>query len=212
MPTSESKRIFTRDWHNQPEKRLKHLGHLAGIPIKVLEIGVHEGRSTCWMFDHIAKHPESIIVAVDPFGYAGGDSESENEAHRFRTGAEVWGQRPVVRKNFFHNTDVFGDRIRHWEMTSDKFFSQNAYQPGHFEVVIIDGGHSATQAAKDLLHSWSLLAVGGVLVFDDYEWKGDRDWKCNGPKRAMDAFLTLIPPSDVEVVYKGYIVILKKVG
>lgn len=199
---------YTKNWHNEPEKRLKHLAKFIGPPVNVLEIGVHEGRSTCWMFDNIATHPDSRLVTVDPFGYVGGTSESATEASRFMAG--VWGQRPIVRENFFHNVAEYGERIRHFELTSDEFFKQHNFPPRHFSIIVVDGGHSGPQAAKDLLHSWDLLAVGGMLVFDDYEWKGDKEWLCDGPKRAMNAFLTLIPPSDVRVAYKGYIVILEK--
>lgn len=36
-------------------------------PVRVLEIGLWEGRSTCYILLQIASHPESKVVCVDPF-------------------------------------------------------------------------------------------------------------------------------------------------
>jgi len=205
---SAASRKFTKNWLNEPEQRLHHLSKFVGHPINVLEIGVHEGRSTCWMFDHIATHEEARLITVDPFGYVGGSSEAAIEVERFDS--KVWGKAEEIERRYFENTAEFSSRFMHHRLTSDQFFKSVECKPGHFSIIVVDGGHSAPQAAKDLLHSWDLLAHGGMLVFDDYKWNGDRDWKCDGPKRAMDAFLSIIPVTDYRIAYKGYIVILEK--
>jgi predicted O-methyltransferase YrrM len=35
--------------------------------LRILEVGVFEGRSTCWLLENFCKTPESTIVAIDSF-------------------------------------------------------------------------------------------------------------------------------------------------
>lgn len=39
---------------------------------------------------------------------------------------------------------------------------------GSFDLIYVDGGHSAADVLADAILSFSLLRVGGILVFDDY--------------------------------------------
>ena len=41
---------------------------------------------------------------------------------------------------------------------------------GSYDIVYIDGWHSAFGAMADGVMSWPLLKVGGVMIFDDYLW------------------------------------------
>jgi hypothetical protein len=145
---SDADKRYTKNWHNEADKRLKHLAKFAGHPINVLEIGVHEGRSTCWMLDNIATHPESKIIAVDPFGYSGGSSEAEIEALRF--GASVWGDPVAIKSNFLHNTAEYNGKVSLFEWPSDEFFQH--CRPGfavtEYSIIVVDGGHSAPQAPE----------------------------------------------------------------
>lgn len=38
-----------------------------------------------------------------------------------------------------------------------------------FDLILIDGDHTAEGAARDLADTWPLLRPGGVLLFDDFE-------------------------------------------
>ena len=113
-----------------------------------------------------------------------------------------------MRERFFANVRPYVDRVRHFEMFSDEFFRHRL--PETFDLVLSDGGHAGTQACRDLLHAGQRLKVGGRLVFDDYKWRGDQGFASDGPRRAMDAFLLVVPPSDVRVRLRSYIVILEK--
>lgn len=199
MPT------FTSNWHNQVDQRAKHLAPFAGRPLLALEIGVHEGRSTCWLLDQVLTHPESRLWTVDPFGFAADDSEARREKDAFES--------PEIKQHrarFFQNVRPYGDRVRHFELRSDEFFA--TVPKATFDLAVIDGSHAGLQACRDLLHAWQRLVIGGRLVFDDYRWRGDKGFASNGPKRAMDAFLKVVPPEDVEIVYRGYIMILEKLA
>lgn len=55
------------------------------------------------------------------------------------------------------------------------------------DLIYIDGSHLPKHILEDAVISWKLLKVGGVMVFDDYEWglNGELDDK---PKTGIDAF------------------------
>lgn len=52
-------------------------------------------------------------------------------------------------------------------MTSDAFFALPAVVPGGYDVVFLDGMHTAEQTLRDLLNAILVLRPGGVIVLDD---------------------------------------------
>jgi predicted O-methyltransferase YrrM len=195
---------FTQNWHNEPNPRLKHLRRFAGKPVQALEIGCFEGRSTCWLMDNILTHEAARLDCVDPYGFSTHDSEARAEAAAFQHP-----KRAATMARFHANVAEYGDKVRHWQVFSDEFFQNRPIGP--YEIAIIDGGHSAMQALRDLLHAWIVLKAGGVMVIDDIEWKGDMGFESQGPKRAYEAFMSVVPMNDVRIVYRNYIAIVEKV-
>lgn len=68
---------------------------------------------------------------------------------------------------------------------------------GHREsmdLIYIDGSHEAPDVLSDACLAFTLLRVGGVMIFDDYTWfqgsRTDRD-PLKMPKPGVDAFLNL---------------------
>ena len=61
---------FTQDWFSRSipgwqfllSRMVQKAPHL-----RILEVGVFEGRSTCWLLENFCKTPESQIVAIDSF-------------------------------------------------------------------------------------------------------------------------------------------------
>lgn len=51
-----------------------------------------------------------------------------------------------------------------FNMTSDEFFAQNA---ARFDIVFIDGLHTAEQVERDILNSFAFLNQGGRVVLHD---------------------------------------------
>jgi len=76
---------FTQDWFNRSipgwqfllSRVIQKTPHL-----RILEIGVFEGRSTCWLLEKFCKTPESTIVARDTF--QGGIEHKNMELGRLR--------------------------------------------------------------------------------------------------------------------------------
>lgn len=79
-----------------------------------------------------------------------------------------------------------------------------------FDFVYVDGSHRARDVLTDGVMSWNLLKYGGVMAFDDDEWKrGDDEF--GWPRRGIDAFESVFRP-ELRLVKGGYRRIWQKVG
>ena len=183
---------YTSDWakHFVANARA-HLMELAGKPVRCLEIGVFEGRSARWMLEHLLTHPESKYVGIDAWGWDDG-SEEKALAH-----LEPFMDRVQLRK---------GDSI--WVLRTGD------WQPESFDFAYIDGCHRALSVLTDSALVWPLVRVGGLVVWDDYEWrrawwKRERMPRHLRPKEAIDAFLMSIKGAH-ELLFKNYQVGVRK--
>ena len=59
-----------------------------------------------------------------------------------------------------------------------------------YDLIYIDGSHYCDDVLIDALKSFELLKVGGLIIFDDYMWKGYNDPRDN-PASSINAFLRL---------------------
>ena len=84
-----------------------------------------------------------------------------------------------------------------------------------FDVVYVDGSHTADDVLADAILSWGLLKTGGIVIFDDYLWDGGY-YTGNGrhlpgellPGMAINAFIQTYR-SYIEVVHHDYQMILR---
>ncbi|WP_426688911.1 class I SAM-dependent methyltransferase [Rhodanobacter ginsengiterrae] len=140
---------FSTDWFDQNipywEKWLESKRGEAGL--RALEIGSFEGRSTQWLCRHILTASDSSIDCLDFFQVD-----------------PVYGD---YHQRFLVNTALWRDRITEFAGTS---FDSLRRVTGPYDIVYIDGWHSAFGALTDGVMAWPLLKVGGVMIFDDYLW------------------------------------------
>jgi predicted O-methyltransferase YrrM len=59
-----------------------------------------------------------------------------------------------------------------------------------FDIIYIDGSHSAFDVLTDAVMSFYLLKSGGIMIFDDYLWPGSLDISYV-PKAGIDAFINI---------------------
>lgn len=61
---------FSQDWFSRSIPAWSAiLSQLAKVrqPLRILEVGVFEGRSTCWLLENYCRSADDVIVAVDDF-------------------------------------------------------------------------------------------------------------------------------------------------
>ncbi len=63
---------------------------------------------------------------------------------------------------------------------------------GYFDFVYVDGSHGTLDTLSDLVLSYKLLKIDGLLIVDDYLWRVSRNDPDFRPKLAIDAFTNLI--------------------
>jgi cephalosporin hydroxylase len=152
------------------------------LPVKdklrtVIEIGLSEGRSSLWLFEHI--QPDRWL-GIDPW--------RAGRRHHVK---------PVEQseKNFWHNLTASGAACENapinGELSRDFAFGKTVcrvakatsqdylrhavdeFYPDHSVMLLcIDGDHSSQGTLTDLVLGWRKLKPGGYITVDDF----DRRW------------------------------------
>jgi predicted O-methyltransferase YrrM len=176
---------FTQDWFSRSIPSwsliLNKLSERT-TDLRILEVGVFEGRSTCWLLQNHCKTPESFIVAIDSF-------QGGIEHHGMELG--------TLRKRFEANIATVASpaqvEIREgFSLPQLAKLIAEGYQ--RFDFISIDASHQAPDVLGDAVLGFELLKPGGVMAFDDYIWSPMRPGTENPlllPKAAIDAFTTL---------------------
>jgi predicted O-methyltransferase YrrM len=180
---------FTDDWFTWliPVWK-KMLAPFAGKPdVRYLEIGILEGRSFLWALEHVLTHPTSHATGIDI-----------SILDRMRSNVEKSGA---------------AERVRLVEGSSKRELRRLPFDS--FDIIYIDGSHAADDVLSDAVLSWELLKVGGILIFDDYEYDGSFIAEDSPmpdalvPRLSIDAFLKAYA-HEIDVVHRGYQVMVRK--
>ena len=139
---------FSSDWFTNNIPRWKRiLNRFKGKPnIHYLEIGVLEGRSLIWMLENILTHPTSKVTCIDIFP-------------------------GNLKDRFFANLKISGFADKVTTITGRSQVELKRLFPESFDIIYIDGSHTADNVLADAVLSWSLLKKEGLLIFDDYLWE-----------------------------------------
>lgn len=175
---------FTQDWftHNIPIWK-RHLQQFKGIPeFQVVEIGSFQGMSACWLLDNILTHPTAKITCIDLY------FQQDFKGNIVKTG---------VAEQVIELEGYSQDLLVH--LTSE-----------YYDIAYVDGCHKPTSVLQDAILSWRLVKVGGLMIFDDYEFTFP-DSPEQDTKIGINLFLEMFA-SQLEVVHKGYQLIAKKIG
>ena len=132
---------------------IAHFINSHGIPNTIIEIGVFEGSTTFWLADQLTPHnPNLKIYAVDPHVGSNDMTEDFNE----------------VQKNFVHNlNECQYKNVTYLQKHSQDGLIDLINQQVKAELIYIDGDHKASEVLTDLVLSWKLLHVGGIMLCDD---------------------------------------------
>ena len=183
---------FSTDWFSQNipnfELGMDELRKYKTTPYTFLEIGVFEGRSTCWLLEN-GLGDKGTIYCVDPFYGVKGFYIDENLQNIFRQNTEAV-RKPQQTINLFRTTsyDALAEFI--YDMTIK------------FDFIYVDGAHDARSTLTDLCMSWGLLKKHGIMIIDDYEWEHGATEQ-EKPKLAIDCFLKTFE-GKYQLLFKNY--------
>jgi Methyltransferase domain len=122
-------------------------------PIRYLEIGVLCGNNVLSVEKIYAKHPQSVLVCVDPWVDYGEYPEYKGEITTYYD-------------YFCQNTkDIKEKLIVHRNFSYDVLCT---LEDNSFDLIYVDGNHESRYVLEDAVMSFRKLKVGGWLVFDDY--------------------------------------------
>jgi predicted O-methyltransferase YrrM len=176
---------FSQDWFSHHIPSFDRV--LAPLrPTRLIEIGCYEGLSTSYLIERCAGFGPLQIHCVDTWqGSADLPPERmEGVEHRF--------DRNVATAIGRASADVTLRKIRQRSEIALAALITERTEP--FDLIYIDGSHTAPDVLVDAILAFQLLRVGGVMIFDDYLWSTEpalRADPLNTPKFAIDAFTTV---------------------
>jgi predicted O-methyltransferase YrrM len=170
---------FSTDWtsyHYAVWTRV--LSPLRNEPLRILEIGSWEGRSTLFFLNFFSR---STIVCIDTF--------AGNCEERAYLREPMISQLSSIERRFDRNVAQFVSRIE--KIKSGSYMALKALKAQNrvFDVAYIDGSHLRDDVAADSAGVWEILAAGGIVIWDDYEFALNLPLE-EQPKPAIDAFLS----------------------
>lgn len=144
-------------------------------PVRYLEIGAFEGSSLA--FVHALLKGKVVAIAIDPFVNYGEIPSVDMSS---------------VEERFNRNMRSIGAEVRTLRGTSIEFLPKLIAAGEEFDLIFIDGSHSALDVMTDATLSWQLLADRGLLIFDDYRFNIRENGKVFECKSAIDAFVQMV--------------------
>lgn len=174
---------YTQLWNNEFIKNTKGLGKFD----LALEIGCFEGITTNYICDNLLNE-NGRIICVDPL-IDGIYLEGHKDNFIFEGQYE----------KFINNTK--DQPVELQRKTSQEAFS--ALKEYRFGLIYVDGDHTENAVYRDGVAYFTLLRVGGIMVFDDYG-------QAEETKLGIDRFLKE-HEGKVEILVRDYQVVIKKI-
>ncbi|ERF74019.1 hypothetical protein EPUS_03834 [Endocarpon pusillum Z07020] len=159
---------------------------LRGKKLHVLEVGSFEGASTTWILDNLMDHAESTMTVIDTFE-GGMEHQAAENAQKYNMSTLESRFRANVAKCEHVN------KLRVMKARSDNALLALRQESAHFDFVYVDASHVAIDVLHDAVVCWRMLNVHGVMVFDDFRWKGYME-DCYNPHVAILGFLRCAAP------------------
>jgi predicted O-methyltransferase YrrM len=178
---------------------MKLLASYRDRPVRVLEIGSWQGRSAIFFLNFL---PRARLTCIDTF--AGGQEHREAAARSAKEARAL----KLLERRFDTNVRAFAARIRKMKATSADALAQLGVEKKRFDVAYIDGGHRASEVYTDAAMTWPLMKRGGIVIFDDYQWR-EMPARLDNPGPGIDAFLNAIE-GQYRIVHKQYQIAIVK--
>lgn len=166
----------------------------------ILEIGTFVGTSAIKLVEMITNADITVIDMWEDYNEVGGtigtvDKIKENHVERiFYQNIETSGLKHLFTIKKGNSFNVLLDLVK------DNM---------QFDVIYVDGSHTLLDSYADIMLSFELLRIGGVLIIDDVPFnKGD---VLNSPLEAVKYFVQR-NDKRITILYNGYRLFLEKLS
>lgn len=206
---------FTQNWfYSHDLEQILPVG--TQDELQILEIGSFEGESTVWFVENLLNNQNSTITCIDPWTSYNQKTDSLNsynnniskedfsdlsEGYVFSNEYETF-VRNIVETNKLPQIHIM-------KGLSDVILPNLMSTKQQYDIIFIDGNHTAPYVMSDAIMSWKLLKLNGIMVFDDYLWGLDKPETLR-PKMAVDNFISNYGDY-LEVCWSDYRMAVKKI-
>ncbi len=191
---------WTRNWTRKVRDNFGMFSDVLPRPLRILEIGVWEARSSVWMLDNLDP---SEYVGVDPWVV----DPPGNKKFPY-TPAGIAKKQAI--EDLAHENIARYDNAKLIKGKSQDVLVDPAYcmtfTPCSFGLVYIDGSHDEPDVTVDAENVWPLVQHGGIVVWDDCI---TRKYKNGSPvQKSADAFLADKP---FETIFRDVHFVVRKI-
>ena len=116
---------------------------------------------------------------------------------------------PHIEARFDANLAEFGARVEKIKDVSFCALARLLTENRRFDLVYVDGSHHSADVQADAVFSWPMINVGGIVIFDDYEWTF-YPGETSRPKLGIDTFLA-VRPGQYRELHREYQLIIEKI-
>lgn len=151
---------FTTEWfktHEPHWDRMLKPWAAKRPPLRILEVGSFEGRSSCWLLDNLMSDRRAQLTCIDPW-------PARSSVREFTEDMEAAYQR------FQRNIAASGKAEQVEVIREHSAVALRTLPDAGFDLIYLDGDHGADAVAEDTRHAHRLLKDGGLLLWDDYYW------------------------------------------
>lgn len=176
---------FSQDWFSNHvpawEKIISRIR-----PLRFIEIGCYEGRATSYIIRRCSEFGPLWLCCVDTW------SGSVDLSPEQMVGVEDRFDNNVALAIRKVNTPVSLRKLK--QNSSSALIQLLSTGETQYDLIYIDGSHTAPDVLLDAVLAFRLLRVGGVMIMDDYLWTMEPQHSVdllNTPKLAIDAFTSI---------------------
>lgn len=195
---------FTHQWNQQFISNTRDIKNLDYC----LEIGCFEGLTSNYIVDHLLSESGKLIC-VDPLKdvYLEGDLDNDDIVSNENEFSFFSGQ----FRRFMDNTEenVSKEKIILFRESSFSFYQNYSTDYlNKFDFIYIDGDHRPESVYKDAINCFPLCKEGGLILFDDYEWREQIPHKST--KIGIDKFLSEFH-GRYDILKQNYQILIQKI-
>jgi hypothetical protein len=193
-PAYKKQYTFSKNWFTHKIASWSDiLKEFKGKPnVNYLEIGAFEGRSALWVLENILTDPTAKLTIIDAF---------EEDTY----------------KTFTSNVNLSGEANKFKILSGFSTEKIREVPANSIDFAYIDGSGKGIVMNSDLVNTWNLIKVGGIIICSRYALDSELrealelQPKDPGPQEAIDAFLKLYKPYIKIISFQENQVIVRKI-